>query len=412
MKLDIKKERFHENKFKEELLDSHSSDKHTFKDLSGIKNAKNIINNLFNEHFNPEALKDQGKDRVKEKVKISNKITTRFDKKKVKSRKIIGLLSDFTSKLGYDENPRNTHTKILKYVSYFQILLSLLLMIIVFVNHKSLDVLITFLIVLWTLVFAIIYLIVLFGIFMYLDVRMYQCVREIEESLPDFLQLASANISAGMTIDRSLWYAIRPKFGILAVEMENVAKATIAGEDLEKALVKLGGKYDSRILKETINLIVEGISSGGEMAQLLNKLSVNIKETQLMRKEISASVTTYAIFIGIATVVAAPLLFALSTELLLIIQKIFSTIHIDKSVGSSALFSFNFSSESITIGNFQRFAIMVLVISSFFSASIISVIRKGSVKEGVKTIPLFIIVSIIIYYVSFSMFQMLMGSIF
>jgi len=32
-------------------------------------------------------------------------------------------------------------------------------------------------------------------------------------------------------------YAIRPKFGILATEMETVAKSTIAGEELEKIFV-------------------------------------------------------------------------------------------------------------------------------------------------------------------------------
>ena len=213
-----------------------------------------------------------------------------------------------------------------------------------------------------------------------------------------------------MTVDRALWYAVRSKFGILAIEMENVAKATIAGEDLEKALTRLGHKYDSRILKETINLLVEGIQSGGEIADLLNKLSSNIKETQLMRKEISASVTTYAIFIGVATVIAAPLLFALSTQLLSIIQQIFGSIKMDNV--SSSSFSFNFSGESIKISDFKKFALMVLVISSFFSASIISVIRKGSVKDGLKTIPVFMIISIIIYYLASAMFASLMGGLF
>ena len=100
--------------------------------------------------------------------------------------------------------------------------------------------------VIWTLVFGALYLLTALVVFIYLDIRMYRHVKEIEESLPDFLQLASANISAGMTVDRALWYAVRSKFGVLAVEMETVAKATIAGEDLEKALFNLGQKYNSR----------------------------------------------------------------------------------------------------------------------------------------------------------------------
>jgi hypothetical protein len=161
-----------------------------------------------------------------------------------------------------------------------------------------------------------------------------------------------------------------------------------------------------------MNLIVEGIQSGGEMAVLLNKLSTNIKETQLMRKEISASVTTYAIFIGVATVLAAPALFALSTQLLLIIQKIFGSIQIEQSAGVSGLFSFNFSGESIAISDFKRFAVLVLVISSFFSAAIISTIKKGSIKDGLKTIPVFIIVSLLLYFAASMAFEYLLGGLF
>jgi Flp pilus assembly protein TadB len=417
MKLEINKERFKKDAFKEELLASHTDPKYTFKDVDIIKNFKAIVNSTFVKHFDTTAQVPEGRSKFRSKNpepkhKGFGKITTRFDAKKSKRRKLSGLFSDFVMKLGYEYSARDLNSKILRYTSAFCSLLTLFILVMVIYNAKSLDTLIIFTLIIWTLVFAAAYLALLFIVFTYLDVRMHNYVRQIEEALPDFLQLASSNISAGMTIDRALWYAVRPKFGILAKEMEDVAKSTIAGEDLEKALVKLGSKYDSRVLKETINLIVEGISSGGEMAVLVDKLATNIKETQLMRKEISASVTTYAIFIGVATVAAAPILFALSTELLLIMQKIFSSIHMDSSVGSSSMFSFNFSGESISIANFQRFAIMVLVISSFFSAAIISVIKKGSVKDGLKTIPTFIIISLILYFAAAAAFKYLLGGMF
>ncbi len=358
------KEKLNPDKFKNELL-SELDPKLSFKDGTGALKGK--INDFLKSHFSTES-SDQSKKQDIKKVarqmpKVSSKITSRFDGKKTKPRKLPQLLNDLSLKLGYESSSKELHKSVLKYDAYFCIFISLIVAAFVVVNGKSLDIFVTFLIGIWTLCYAGLYLLSMLCIFWFFDLRMYQHVKQIEEALPDFLQLASANISAGMTVDRALWYAVRPKFGILAVEMESVAKATIAGEELEKALVTLGSKYDSRVLKETINLIVEGISSGGQMAELLNKLSGNIKETQLMKKEISASVTTYAIFIGIATVIAAPILFALSTELLTIIKKIFSSIHIDNSVGASSLFSFNFSGESIAISTFKNFAILVLIIS-------------------------------------------------
>jgi len=397
-------------KFKEDFISGHDEE-FMFKDSSGFKTFKEKINDILKTHFDEKSFEKEQKEKAKNSTARSN-TKSRFDKKASKKKKLIGLLSDFAMKLGLDANARQINKNILTFITIINIIISLAITSFVIINGKSADVLVLFLVVIWTLLFAAIYLASVLIIFLYLDIRMYRYVAEIEEALPDFLQLASANISAGMMVDRALWYAVRSKFGILAAEMENVAKSTIAGEDLESALIKMSRKYDSRMLKETVNLIVEGIQSGGEMAVLLNKLSSNIKETQLMRKEVSASVTTYAIFIGVATVLAAPALFALSTQLLLIIQKIFSSIHIDTSTGMSGMFSFNFSGESISISDFKKFAVMVLVISSFFSAAIISVIRKGSVKDGIKTIPIFIIVSLALYFLASSAFASLMGGLF
>jgi len=405
MDLSPKRKDTKQRRYKEELIASNS-DKFVFKDSKKFTSFKDKLNLSLRKHFDEKTYTKEQKNSSKHSTH------SRFDRVHKEKKRIMNLFADFALKLGFDTSARAIHKKVVIGVTIFCSLLSLFILGVILVNGKSLDTFILFLLFIWTLIFVAVYLLSALVVFFYQDLKMHQYVKQIEEVLPDFLQLASANISAGMTIDRALWYAIRPKFGILAEEMENVAKATIAGEDLEIALVKLGRKYDSRILKETINLIVEGIQSGGEMGDLMNKLSTNIKDTQLMRKEISASVTTYAIFIGVATVLAAPILFALSTQLLAIIQKIFSSINIDNSVGAASMFSFNFSGESIRMKDFRLFAIIVLTISSFFSAAIISVIKKGSVKDGLKTIPLFLIVSIILYYAASAMFAALLGGMF
>ncbi len=42
------------------------------------------------------------------------------------------------------------------------------------------------------------------------------------------------------------------------------------------------------------------MESGGEIGELLNKIAINIQETRIRKKEMAASVMTYAIFIGFA----------------------------------------------------------------------------------------------------------------
>ncbi|NIA04150.1 MAG: hypothetical protein GWP09_02250, partial [Nitrospiraceae bacterium] len=132
--------------------------------------------------------------------------------------------------------------------------------------------------------------------------------KDIENSLANFLELASNNISAGMSIDKALWFAVRPNFGILSKEIEIVAKKVMNGYDLPTALQEFSDKYDSPVLKRSMLLLIEGLNAGGEVGDLLNKIAENITQTKILKKQISASVTTYKIFILFASIIIAPAL--------------------------------------------------------------------------------------------------------
>src|SRR3989344_2065810 len=75
-------------------------------------------------------------------------------------------------------------------------------------------------------------------------------------------------------------------------------------------------------------ILVEGLEAGGEVAALINKIASNIKENQILKKELAADVLTYAIFIGFASVLAAPFLFALSHRIIIVMMEVTSKIDI------------------------------------------------------------------------------------
>ncbi len=202
-----------------------------------------------------------------------------------------------------------------------------------------------------------------------------------------------------MTIDRALWQAVRPRFGVLAREIEDVAKKTMTGYDLERALAEFSEKYDSPTLRRSVNLIVEGIHSGGRLADILNRIAVNIQENAILQKEMSANVTTYVIFISFATVAAAPFLFGLATQLLLVIQSIAGSIAANGG-GSSSGMGITISADVVSRSDFRLFSITILTISSIMSASIVSVIRKGTVKDGIRLIPFFWAITVALYFIA------------
>lgn len=267
----------------------------------------------------------------------------------------------------------------------------------------------------WAIPFSLgVWIFVLFGIwiiiwgiiYFYLEMRIYYRTKELEEVLPDFLQLTSSNISAGMPIDRALWLAIRPNFGVLAKEIEDVAKATLSGEDLSDSLKQFVARYESTLLKRSISILLEGLEAGGELADLLNKIALNIQEIKIMKKEMAANVTTYAIFITFASIGIAPILFALATQLVAVILGITSGLDLS---GASSSISITTTANPDLVGNFKMYSYGMLAVTGGMSAAIISVIRNGNVKDGIRNIPIFIGVALVLYTLASIFFGNLFG---
>jgi Flp pilus assembly protein TadB len=361
--------------------------------------------------------KDKEKDVEEEALKkfSSRNHKDTFKSKKKTSRNLFSFkgfvkaskLKENLVKAGMEDNDR----KVVKNLAMVSFVICLIINLVAAYLNFSLgrDVfnLLIFSVAFWPTVFPLLLVIIAILFLAFLDMRIYKRKKEIEEVFPDFLQLTSSNISAGMPVDKALWYAVRPNFGVLAKEIEKVAKDTLTGKDLSLALKDFAEKYDSKTIRRSISLINEGMAAGGEMSALLSKISIDIEETKIMKQEMAASVTTYVIFITFATIVASPLLFGLSFQLVNIIKDIaggMSTL----SSGGGGFFSLSFSADAIKMSDFQIFVYTMLVISSFFSAAIISAIKKGKVRDGLSQIPIFIIVSIVVFTISY----MVMGSIF
>ena len=254
--------------------------------------------------------------------------------------------------------------------------------------------------VVWVLIFILLIFALWLIFYFIVDLKIFRRKVDIEVVLPDFLELTASNINAGMTIDRALWYAVRPRFGVLAKEIEIVAKDTMSGADLKNSLEKFASRYDSVILKRSISMINEGMQAGGRIGELLNRIALDIQEQKSMLKEMSAGVTTYVIFITFASIVAAPFLFALSGVLVDVVQNLGSVLGSTSNAAARLGIPLTFSGTGVNESDFNIFAILSLVITSLFSAMMISTIKKGNIKSGVHYIPLFIMVSLTIYFIA------------
>ena len=103
-------------------------------------------------------------------------------------------------------------------------------------------------------------------------------VAVIEELLPDFLSIMSSNIRSGLTYDRALLLSARKEFGPLSKEVDRAAKEVISGKTLPDALMGMTTRVRSESFAKTMRLIVEGVRSGGKLADFAGGAAIDKSE--------------------------------------------------------------------------------------------------------------------------------------
>jgi pilus assembly protein TadC len=239
---------------------------------------------------------------------------------------------------------------------------------------------------------------------------------EIEKVLPDALQLMSANVRAGMTVDRAIWLAARPEFGVLEEELKRAGTKTIGGKPIKVALLEMAARIKSDLLEKTFRLVIEGIESGGELAHLLEETAGNVRTVQSLRKEIKSSVTTYSIFIFFAAVLGAPALYAISLFFVEIMTKLWSPkvlggVQATGSTMGGGLLS-KAGAPTISIDQLFWFIILAITLTTFFGSLIIGLIQSGKEKNGIRFIPVLTCGALIVFFVAQFLIKIIFGGFF
>ncbi len=254
-----------------------------------------------------------------------------------------------------------------------------------FVRYSPFELLIyTFLF--WFVVELALALVMMGLIYAYLDIQIFKRTKAMEDVLADFLALFNDNLKTGMTIDKALWRAIKPEFGVLSNEIKIASKRVMTGDDVNDALDDFTRKYDSITLQRAFALVTEGMKTGSELAGIIDRVIDDIRKTAVLKERMIANSISFTIFITIIVVAIAPLLFALSYYLLYMVQEfsknVVSTPTLNSVMGNIKA--------AVKLDDLTFFSKMALSIISGFAAMIISIINKGDIRGGIKYVPAFI----------------------
>jgi Flp pilus assembly protein TadB len=251
---------------------------------------------------------------------------------------------------------------------------------------------------LFVVMLILVYLSTMVVISTYLIMNAENRRKKLESALPDFLTLVASNIKAGMTLDSAMWYSAKPEFGLLSDEVKNVVKGSFSGESMEDSLDLLASRFDSKVFDRTVLLLKQATSTGGELTEVLERTTEDVRNTLIMKKEIAASLIMYEIFVLFAAIAGTPLLFAVSGKLIEVFERISPSLP-EGGTGSFGSFqAIQISGPIITSADFFYFSIPTIFVTALISSFMVSVIRTGTKSQGLKYFPFVLVLAYLVYY--------------
>ncbi|MFH0714513.1 MAG: type II secretion system F family protein [Candidatus Diapherotrites archaeon] len=259
-------------------------------------------------------------------------------------------------------------------------------------------------------VFAFCFLLVIAGAYIWLSITSESKGKFVEKILPDVLQLIASNIKAGLTTERAFIVSARPEFGPLEEELKIASRKILTGERMEVALQDMTSRIRSKTFERTIWLINRGISSGGQIADLLIQLSDDLREQNALQEEARANISVYVLLILVSGAVFAPAMFGISSFITQILNKRIASVgstpfgmglsnphniaQVQQQLASAPTDKVTISTDFIVL-----FAMCALFVTVFFSCLVIGIINAGNEKQGLRYLFPLVILAFAIFFI-------------
>ena len=257
--------------------------------------------------------------------------------------------------------------------------------------------------------FAVSLVVIIVGINLRDSLRKSDRIKKIEAVFPDFLQLVASNLRAGMTVDKAILVSARPEFAPLDKEIFQTGKDISTGKPIGLALKSMADRINSENVTKTLLIVLSGIRAGGNLAVLLEETSVTMRQRGIIEKKAASQVLMYVIFIFLAVSVFSPGLFALSGVLVGTMNDMMSGISADTTPSNLPL---SFSSVGISPEFAFYFSFIFIILMDVMASMVLGLVSKGSEKEGVRYLPIMLILSLSIFFILRKLLSGVTGGIF
>jgi hypothetical protein len=231
--------------------------------------------------------------------------------------------------------------------------------------------------------------------------------RAVEKVLPNLLHLVAANLNSGMTPFQAFRQASRPEFGILREEVDRAIALSLSTMQFHEALMDMSTRIKSQMLRDVIELFIEGMRTGGPLAVLLSDIAADITEELDLKKEVTARTRSYILFIAFIVVLGTPLLSAVSVHFIRTITELTEEVLKDipeiQNVGGISFGQLTLSAEFI-------FAISIfnITVTALVASWLLAIISAGKDRYLIKYALVLVPLALILFFAFDQIIQVLL----
>ncbi len=130
--------------------------------------------------------------------------------------------------------------------------------------------------------------------------------KAIVEVLPDVLHHMSVSMRTGLVLEAVIQEIAEADYGPLSEEFQQVIFELKKGLPTKEALLAFALRMESKEIERAIRLLLEGVESGGPIADVLDEVSEDIRAVRLVKRERKSMTAQQVSFLALASIVAAP----------------------------------------------------------------------------------------------------------
>jgi Flp pilus assembly protein TadB len=201
--------------------------------------------------------------------------------------------------------------------------------------------------------------------------------------LPDSLRATASNISAGLTVDESLFASARDDLPVLGPEFRRVASDVMKNISFEEAISSMGERVKDSGLSMSLRLIVHGLRGGRGLSESLYHIAEILQEREHVREDVVTSINSVKTTMLLLVMFSAPLLYGfsmVSTGVMASMGEKLSADLPDEIMGLSWVSPIGFQARDYL----DSFILFNLFQTSLLGCLTVGVASTGRFKEGLK----------------------------